>query len=514
MPRPEAPSPEGTRRGEYRVPSGEALSGIMSRIRGASGNELFLDITDHEELRTDGALRRTLAAAAAETGKQITFSVSGSPLAPSPSPARGASVPVTVVRPAPTLTAQRVSSNAAQSHGSFERHATASEQRQKWVGIGFSVSRLSSTGKRVALIFTFLAGLLATAAVIFLVPRAEVEIAPNVEPINADLAVRASADAAQVNPADGVIPARIISLEKTVEGTFPVEHIVERGERARGAIDIVNRTGSEQRLRRGSRLKHPSGVVLIMDDAVVVPPRGSARVPVTAQEGGTKGNLRDGQLAFVALPSSAQAVLFGRVVEPLSGGTDRPVPTLAEEDVRRAAEGLAKDAQAAVREDVQRQMPRGTLGRGELMHVRIVDAVARESLGSELREFHLTGKLRGEAFAVPEAELLDLLQAMALKRTEGRKTLGKPLGLDTVRVTAVRWEDGTADFAARIENVAHEALDIGSVKERLAGRTQDGAVEYLRALPGVKDAQVTLRPFWIRRVPSIPRNVHVVLRLP
>jgi hypothetical protein len=251
-----------------------------------------------------------------------------------------------------------------------------------------------------------------------------------------------------------------------------------------------------------------------MKESAVVPPRSTVEVAVVADEGGTKGNLQEGELAFVALSRDARQVLFGRVEKPLVGGTDRPVPVLAEEDIRRAAEQLTKDAHERVRQKMLEQLPAAVLRTEELIRVRVTDAKAREALRSEISEFHLLGRIRGEYFIVGETDLLGLFRAMALSRTEGKKTLGKPLAAEGVRVEKMRWEEGFVDLALRVENIVHEDLDIALLKERLAGRTSDGAAEYLRALPGVKDVHVTLSPFWIRRVPSIPRNVNVVLELP
>ena len=532
MERSDVPNPGNARRWEYRVSAGETMSALVQRIRGVPGEELFLDITDHERLRTDGALRRTLAAAAVEAGKRVTFSVLGSQVGglkprdgerSQQSPTEVPGLSTASRRSSPAATSSATTPKQSVRRGSVPVTVTKRARGDvgiprhgpsEWVGIGLSFPRLSATGRRVALTFTFLAGLLATAAVIFLVPRAEVAITPSIEPINAELTVRASTKAPRADPTSGVLPVRVVSFEQTAEGAFPVEHRVEHGERARGTIELVNRTGSRQRILSGSRLEASNGLIVRTEASAVVPPRGTVAVAVSAQEGGTKGNLRDGTLTFVALPRDARAVLFGRVTQPLHGGTDRPVLTLAEEDIRRAAEKLAAASQDTARASLQRELPPGTLTNNELIRIHITDAVAREPLGSEVRELHLTGKLRGEVFAVSVSDLLNLLETMALSRTEGTKTLGKPLTEDAVRVADVRWEDGTADLAVRIENVAHEAFDFPRIRERLAGRTRDGAMEYLRALPGVRDARVTLSPFWIRRVPSIPRNVQIELVLP
>jgi baseplate J-like protein len=500
---------------EYTVASGEAIGDILERIRGLPGDDVLLDITAHESLRTDGALRRTLASAAAELGKRLTFSVVGHSLgkgkgkmaqdapvfhsrvvAPSVPPRRGGPgrVQVTVI---PAASSER------HSHGEVSA-AT----------LGVSLPRLSRTGKRVALTFAFLAGLLTTAAVVFLAPHADVVVFPAVEPVSADLVVRASTRAARSDPSSGVLGSRIVSVDTSLEGTFPVEHRVERGDRAKGTIELVNRTGETQKIRGGSRLGGQNGVVLTMEQSASVPPDGTTTVPVVAEEGGTKGNLTGGELTFVALPPETKPILFGRVTTALTGGTDKAVPQLAESDIRRAQEQLLEQHKGELLEKLRAQRPQDALTDEALVRVRVTEVHPQESLGSEVSEFHLRGLLRGEAFVIEKTHLLALVEEMVLARAGAGHALGKPLAAERVNIENIRWEDGVVDIALHVENVLRAAFDLRKLREHLAGRTPAGAEEYLRALPGVKGARVTVRPFWIHRVPSIPRGVQITIELP
>ncbi len=477
-----------SRRWEYQVGHDEHLGDILEQIRRQAVGIVLLDISRHDALRKDGALRRTLEAAAAELGKQVVFSFHQQDS--SSSRGQPAIIPITVVQ-----------SRAPPQRGG---HPPGREVPR---------IRLGRRGRRLALAFTLLAGALTAVVAVFLVPHAVIDLWPRTEPVSLALSVRASVTATDVDPTRGVLPARIQFLEEIVERAFPVQHTVNRGEHARGMVQIVNRTGTEQRIKAGSRLRAGSGGVYRTQEAHTVPPRGTIDAAVVADDAGGVGNLADGTLSFVALSRDAQAVLFAAVRQPLRGGTDRLVKQLSEEDLQRAAEQLLSES-GAVLEKLRAQLPAGTFQRPELQRVEVLDARPRESLGDELQEFHLQTRLRASVFAIHDRALVDLLTAMTLASSENKRSLGRPLAGTSVRVEGVDWDKGTADFATHVENTTVAQLDLAVLKKRLVGRTAEGAAEYLRGLPEMQDVRVRLRPFWVRRVPFIPRNVIVTVHLP
>jgi hypothetical protein len=278
-------------------------------------------------------------------------------------------------------------------------------------------------------------------------------------------------------------------------------------------VELVNRTGGAQSIKSGSRLVSKDGVVFRTTVGVKVSASGTTNVDVLADEGGTRGNLQGGTLTFAALPN-AESVLFARVTEPLSGGTDQPIRTLAAEDIARATEALKEHAGTTVRDHLRATFPPGAFVRDELIRVIPVDTRPRETVGTETDGMHVQAKIRAEAIVALEEDILRASSAIASARSEGMKVFGRPLNMNDIRVRQVRWNDGIADLEFHVENVLHEDLHQETLAERLAGRTEDGAEEFLKGLPGVKEADVKLWPFWVRRIPSIPRNVPITIQLP
>lgn len=523
-------SPPERRRWEYRAPRGAGLSEILERIRMAPGDDILIDISEHDLLRTDSALRRTLTAAAKDVGRRVMFSLASQELSSpalgtspsalrspravtSPSAARSLSAhaPLRTQNTRPAVTRPAPVPVSVIGGGSGKR---VPSRRPAGFFVAIQAPRVGISSKRLAVIFAFFTGLCATVAILFLAPHADIEIFPDAEPLVAEYNFRAGLDISRLEPEAAVMPARLLTVEEDIREAFPVEHKEQRGARARGMVDLVNRTGDTQRIKQGSRLLGSNGHVYRTEHAAVVPPQGSVPVPVTADAGGVKGNMTEGVLTFAALPDSAAPILFARLREPLGGGTDVLVSTLADEDLARARDRVRDSRAGALRQRLEEQLPPGALSADELFRVVWLTVQSQEPLGSEATTFHITGKLQAQVLLVVDKDALELARAIALARAGDAKTLGRPIPASALRITEVRWDEGEVLLRVGMENVLHTAFDFSRVKERLVGRTTQGALDYLRGLPGVKDARVALRPFWIRRVPAIPRNINVAIVLP
>lgn len=495
-------SPSASERWEYRVSPRESIGALLDRIRQGSARQILLDISAHPALRRDGSLRRTLTTAATEAGKQLTFSLVGAP-----------DTDPSVPKSSPPASAAR-SSRASAKVPVTVLSSAASSGSSRPTPVDIVLPRLGHSGKRIALFFAFLAGILITIALFFLAPRATIVIDPVIEPITTDLTLRLSSSARAVDITAGIVPAIIQHEEEVVDVTAPVTTVVEKGDPARGSVRIINRTGATQQIRGGSRLVTAEGAIFRMERGVAALPGEETTVPVVADRGGESGNLASGTLlTFAALPESA-STLFARTEGALSGGTTQRASILSQEDITRAVEETRVRLEPSFRDRVRAKLPPDMVVRDDLFRLRVLDARPREKIGSETAEVHLQVHVRGELLAASHEHLQQTVHSLLVSRTEDAKVLGRPIRLDDIRLKQLRWDEGIADLDLHVENVLHAAFDLPRLQKDLLGRTQDGAEEFLGGLAGIKQAEVSLQPFWVRRIPSVAHNVRLTIRLP
>lgn len=457
----------------------EEIDELLERIRNHAGARFAVDCSAHPELRQDGLLRRLVIRAASTLGKDVQLQAGRTPFRARPlPPARPAGSPRPVhglppVRSLETVLPRRIFGG--------------------WAMFGFA----------------FLTGAMLTGVVLFLLPRAEVVVRVTSEPLVLDLSPSLDATVTAGDTATGVHPARLRRVSEVRRVTVPVSSSEERGERASGTVDMVNRTSTIQGIRQGTRLQNAAGVVLRTLRDVLVPPQGRAGVPVRADQGGERGNVEPQRLFLPALSSAAQPLLWAEVVTPLSGGTDRSVRVVTTMELEQATTQLREQGESALRAQPEEGPPVFRLP--NLKRVVLEDLQAVPAVGTEAETLRVEARVRAEALVADQASLEAFLERLVAAQAGAGKSVAERVTADTLRVVDVRWEQGRALLSLHVETSVRPAVDPETLRAQLSGRTPAEATAFLRALPGVREARVQLTPAWVRRVPTVRRNVRVLV---
>jgi hypothetical protein len=372
---------------------------------------------------------------------------------------------------------------------------------------------------RYPFILAVLAGALLTSVVLFVLPRAWVTIQVAAEPLATDVTLILDTSATIPRQEDGVLPARHLRVEEIFEREAPIETIQEQGNRAVGAVDLVNTLDTPQGIKAGTRLVNAQGVVVRVQRGAIIPGHGRSLVNVVADQGGTAGNLSPQRLTMPGLSVAAQRILFGEVVTPLSGGSTHPVRVLGPEDLDRATQILRADADTRLRtqlraeqfsHDSRANAGQQLLDRDELLRVSVEVLETTPSLGAEGTTVHLRARVSAEALTTKLDDLRQFLADIVRTRAGPGKDIQDAPNLNDLHVVSVDWGRRTAELSLHVETTALPSPLLGAdLGARLAGRTPEGAEHLLKGLPGVREITVVLSPVWVRRVPTNPRNIHI-----
>jgi len=492
-------------RAEYRVTGDDTLASLLERVRQTSSKELLLDITENDLLLKDGSLRRALVSAASEFEKSVAFSFSEKQNMRKSTRAET----LEVTREKPQKTRER------EGAGKPVPVAVFSRGKEKHSGLKeIPKIKLGESGKRIAVFFSFFAGILLAGGIFFVLPRADIKITPEIEPISMNLALTATASALNVDAEKGIVPAQILNYEEETNNAFPVKGVLQQGEKARGQVTIVNRTVSEQKIKGKSRLGSEDNLIFTMDEAAVVAPHSSITVKVTAEQGGTAGNINAGKLYFVALPKTDQEILYAEVSTPLMGGTEKTTPALSRTDMETAKKQLLTEKQEAIKKKIETSLTEGVVRDDRFLQFDLAELTPAEKEGAQISEFHLVGKIRAKYFVFKQEDIFNLVRSSVNTRVTEGKVLGKPLDVSGLVVDKIDWQNNAVSFNFSLQNYVRNNFDFAEMQKQLVARTVDGAGTFLRAVPGVKDVTVKLSPFWVKRVPGFKHNIKLELVLP
>lgn len=364
--------------------------------------------------------------------------------------------------------------------------------------------------KLVALLMLVVLVAAGLAAMLFL-PRASLTLTLATAPllIDHEFTVRGGG---LVDP--GSVPGQVISKEVQVEGSSAVATTKVIGEKAEGVVRIINRTFDEQSIKEESRLVTDDGTLYFMQRHVTVPAAegstlGVATVPVVADVAGPEGNLESGRLNFAALDASAQTVVYAEVAQPITGGSGDEVTVVEESDLEAAREEANRLALQQL--EAGAQLPDGYVLLEESREGENTAFETSVEIGDEVETIPFTATVSARMIAYEEAALEGALRAaLEGQLNDDYMLFPAPLSF-TKSVNEVNWEKQEANVTARVTHTTIPTFSVDTLRDKLAGRSESEAVEYLKGLPGVTGVDIELWPFWVQNIPRIEQRVAIEL---
>lgn len=353
----------------------------------------------------------------------------------------------------------------------------------------------------------------ALAAFVFL-PSATIALTLQTAPLLVDQKLTISSNAAA---ASNAIPGSPFVQEVTVQGSSPVTSTEYVGTKAKGTVQLINKTFDDQKIKEKSRLMTKDSVLFYMLGSATIPAGdsggvGSVNVQVEAAEAGPKGNITAQRLDFAALDASAQSLVYGQSQGTFTGGTGEEVKVIKEIDIEQAKTAAGTQAKLEAEQTARAQLQHGWV-------------ILEESWESKVTEFTPTGKIGDRIASIPynakatervmtykeEALITALHNALKSRLDENYMLFPGPLSY-TKSVDAMDWEKGEVTMTARVTHTTVPAISIETLRDKLAGRKKEEASAYLQGLPGVQFATIDLWPFWVQRIPEIQKRVDISIK--
>nr|QBM02266.1 hypothetical protein [uncultured archaeon] len=359
----------------------------------------------------------------------------------------------------------------------------------------------------VAIVATVLAGF------IFL-PSAKIALTLQTAPLLVDQKLTVSSNAAAIPNA---IPGSPFIQELNVQGSSPVTSTEFVGSKAKGAVQLVNKTFDEQKIKEKSRLVTKDGTLFYMSGSANIPGGssggvGGVSVQVEAAEAGPKGNITAQRLDFAALDASAQTLVYGQSQGTFTGGTGDQVKVIKEADIEAAKTAAGVQAKIQAEQAARAQLQKGWVILEESWDSKVSEFTPTGKAGDKVDSIPYTAKVSVRVMAFKEEALTTALQnALKERLDENYMLFPGPLSY-TKSVEAADWDKGEANITARVTHTTIPTLSIETLTDKLAGRKKAEAAAYLQGLPGVQFATIDLWPFWVQSIPEIQKRVDISIK--
>lgn len=376
------------------------------------------------------------------------------------------------------------------------------------------------------------AGILGLVAlIIFLVmatkvlPKATITIKTTSIPVAADFILSASDTVKVLDVEKKQIPAILKKSDQTSNQQVQATGQRNQGEKATGTVTISNckKDNTSASIPAGAGV-NSSGLAFITQSAITL---GTANfdgggnckssgdhvknVNVTAQQGGAKYNLSSNQAFSV---SGQGSLVTGKNSSAFTGGTDSILTIVSQADLDSAKKKITAAESDKFSKDFEKQL--GDEGLYVLSStLKLADPVvtATPAVGQEATNVSVNIKITYSVLAVPKADLEKAVTDILNKQFDkSKQKLSDDDVLDKVKLNVVNQTSPTAtNLEVDIETTAIPIINESSVKKQIAGKKDGEIRKILTALPGVKEVETKMSPFWVSKAPNNPAKVTIVL---
>ncbi|MCJ7804172.1 hypothetical protein MUP35_00325, partial [Patescibacteria group bacterium] len=369
----------------------------------------------------------------------------------------------------------------------------------------------------ILVVFAILEGVLAY----FYLPRANVNVVLKAEKLDKTYEITAQKDAT-LSVETSTIGAEVISIDKEMSKDFPTSGTKDVGEKAKGTITLTNETGTDQPLVATTRFVSANNLVFRSAAAVTVPKayldaggnkiNGSTAASVVADATGEAYNIGPSNFSIPGLSAAVQSKIYGRNGAAMSGGSSRKIKIVSETDAQNAQLELLNELIASGKEEALSKTNKyenisleGSAGG------IVVSGSANPAVGAEAETFKYSHKATINVIIVKKSDYYSILASKVENEiTKDKELLPGELEKTTEsKVTSLDTANGKMVISSHVVSPVVAKMDLNAMKNNIKGKSVSNAISYLKAFEEVYDAQVSLWPFFARKIPITPKRIYI-----
>ncbi len=414
--------------------------------------------------------------------------------------------------------AEKIPSVAAKTAGE-EKKTVIEPEKPKARLIGLRLRFLPSF-KTSALIILALLLVAGVAGAFQILPRATINIKTAKTTWAYNDAVVVDKAAGESEPEQSKVPGQIFSQRKNLQLSFPATGKKQVTRKATGTIIIYNAHSSEpQPLVATTRFQTPDGKIFRLVDRITVPGAkvvsgqiqpSSIEAKVAADKAGEAYNI--GPVARFTIPGFAGTpkalAFYGESRAPMTGGFIGESAFPTDEDIKKAKQLTLQNLEEAIRTFTLAQLPPEFKLIEGAENFRVISQKVDTDVDSE-GKFSVFAEAEVSVMVFREQDLLAmLLKKLAAETDDAFEVRGYTLEYGPARFNAGA---GELTFSVGYESTLAKKIDVGLLKQRIAGQTENQLKAVIFSFPGLDSATANLWPLWVRRVPNNLEKIEVTI---
>ncbi|MDP3963236.1 MAG: hypothetical protein Q8Q39_01940 [bacterium] len=382
---------------------------------------------------------------------------------------------------------------------------------------------LQARSRRMPWLWISIAGVLIAgflAAAFFISPSATVIIWPKQETVEFEMDMAGRTDISSPDAQKAIIPLERIRIDKDLSRQFPSTGNREITTRAKGIVTVYNEFSSApQPLVASTRFRSEDGKIFRTPKAVVIPGAvnvggtvtpGTIEIEIVADEAGESYNIPPGRFSIPGFSGTAREnAFYGISAQAMAGGFNGKSLVVEASDIEKARQTLVAEVQPALEQELRGKLPPGLMLIEGALHIATGDSVASPEAGQPGDAFTLKMVMYAEALLFKEEDVLQIVDPN-ISAHLASQYLALP---DTKKVSyAVKQVDATVGrlaFTTLVTIKTQAITDPRELAAKMAGMSIDHTKAFFGEQAKIERADLSLWPFWARRLPEDPTKIKV-----
>jgi len=354
-----------------------------------------------------------------------------------------------------------------------------------------------------------------------LFPRAKAQVFMNSEDLNKTVVLTVTNQVQSASINQNIFPGELIEAFAENTEKFSTTGKKNLGGKATGTISFYNGLDSNaHKFSAGTKLLSNSKT-FILKSTVTVPGAtvqslkvvpGTISAEVEAENAGEDYNIKAGKFVIVGLTTSQQAALYAESTKDLSGGFTREVQVVSQEDYDKAKDKLIKALDVTIGKDLQTKADNK-----KILEKAIVtgepEIISSSGVDQEANEFEMKVRMRKQAMVFDFTSFTAFLTEILEKQVPSDKMVAIPSEADYgLIVDKTSYDTKEMNLTANVQAKISSRIDAEKIKTAIIGKSQAAAEDFIKSQDGVSKTVFEFRPAWLKRIPSISRNVTVEIR--
>lgn len=379
------------------------------------------------------------------------------------------------------------------------------------------------SGFKILSVFLLVCMVVAGLVLFVLLPRADVRIVPKIETETSQFDVAVVSSLSEPNFEQRRIPGSLIFSEKDTDvQSFQAVGEKDVSTKSKGTIVVYNSfSSSPQPLVAGTRFQAPNGGIYRSLRDVEIPGAtiesgnalaGSLQLQVEAEAAGEEYDYEAGRLIIPGLSPEKQEDIYAEVVEPLSGGEEKVVRVVSEDDLEKAENQLLNQYMDEITAQLSEQVSPEQFFFDDAIKMEVIERNSSVEVDSEATDFQLSVKIRASTLVFAREYIAQIASAHSFDGKEGYEVVDQDIDdALTAELTNLDFEQEEMGVDVRIEHILYQSLDEQVLFDGIRGKDKDFAESFLSEQAAIESAEVTFWPFWVSSIPRFDRRTEFIL---